>query len=398
MHGANLIRALRDRNPNVQARGFGGPRMADAGCQVDTDLTGIAAMWIVQALLNIHKFWAAFRQAGKIFRESCPDAVVLVDFPGFNWWLARRAKKHGIPVFYYAPPQVWAWAQGRVKKMRKYVDHVLCSMSFEARWYAERGCNATLVGHPYFDEVIEHQLDDSFVQRLREDVRSVVALLPGSRSQEVHKNFRWIAKAAARVKESVPETRFVVAAFKEEQTEHIHQCLREAAVPADVFVGKTPEIIHASDCAISVSGSVSLELMAHATPTVIIYWVSRLPYLIQRVLRKVKYITLVNLLSADDAFSGSTSPFRRDQPGAEKVLFPEYVSCGDPSADIAWHITQWLTDDKARMERVERLNQLRAEICHPGAALAAADYVLAELRGEEQVDPSHLTKQTAQAA
>ncbi len=398
MHGANLIKSLRKRCPGVQVRGFGGPKMAGAGCRVDQDLTGIAAMWIVQAVLNIHKFWAAFQLAGKIFREAKPDAVVLIDFPGFNWWMARRAKKYGVPVFYYAPPQVWAWAQGRVKKMRKFVDHVLCGLPFEAQWYRERGCNARLVGHPYFDEVTEHQLDQQFLRELRDDGRPVVALLPGSRTQEVHNNFRWIAKAAARVQASRPDARFVVAAFKEEQTAHIGECLQAANLAADLVIGKTPEVIHASDCAISVSGSVSLELMAHTTPTVIIYWVPRIPYLIQRVLRKVRYITLVNLLSADDAFSGDTRPFDRHQPGAEQVLFPEYVSCGDPSEEIAWHITQWLNDEDARLDRVRRLEQLKEEICHPGAADTAAEYVLSTLGVDALVRRTPQPERAPQAA
>ena len=91
--------------------------------------------------------------ADRYFRHHRPDAVVLIDYPGFNWWIARRAKAHGIPVFYYAPPQIWAWASWRVKKMRRFVDHVLCSLPFEQEWFSRRGCHAVFVGHPYFDEV-----------------------------------------------------------------------------------------------------------------------------------------------------------------------------------------------------------------------------------------------------
>lgn len=392
MHGANLIRAMRKHRPQVQARGFGGPKMAAAGCRVDTDLTDIAVMWIVQAILNINKFWAAFRQAREIFRTSPPDALILIDFPGFNWWMARLAKKYGIPVFYYAPPQVWAWAQGRVKKMRKFVDHVLCSMSFEAQWYRERGCRTMLVGHPYFDEVATHALDEPFIARLKASNQPIVALLPGSRMQEVRNNFRWIAKAAAHVKLDVPHAKFVVAAFKQEQLPLIEAALAEAGLEAEICVGKTPEIIHTATCAIAVSGSVSLELMAHTVPAVILYWVPKLPYLIQRLFRKVKYITLVNLLSAKDALTNDTRPFDRHRPGADDVLFPEFVSCGDRTEDMAWHIRQWLTDDAARKQRIAQLEELKQDVCHAGAAQTAADYVLQEL-GLDVAVPS--TQRTA---
>ena len=110
--------------------------MASAGCQLHADLTALAVMWFLRVLLNIHKFLALAGRADRYFRHHRPDAVVLIDYPGFNWWIARRAKAHGIPVFYYAPPQIWAWASWRVKKMRRFVDHVLCSLPFEASWFA----------------------------------------------------------------------------------------------------------------------------------------------------------------------------------------------------------------------------------------------------------------------
>ena len=153
LHGANLIRQLQARCPGLQAVGYGGPKMAEAGCQLHADLTALAVMWFARVLVNLHKFWGLVSRADRYFRHHRPDAVVLIDYPGFNWWIARRAKVHGIPVFYYTPPQIWAWARWRVKKMRRLVDHVLCSLPFEEAWLRRHGCNATFVGHPFFDEV-----------------------------------------------------------------------------------------------------------------------------------------------------------------------------------------------------------------------------------------------------
>ena len=127
--------------------------MAAAGCRLHADLTALAVMWFARAIANLHLFWGLVSRADRWFRHHRPDAVVLVDYPGFNWWIARRAKVHGIPVFYYMPPQIWAWATWRAGKMRRLVDHVLCGLPFEEPWLKERGCNATLVGHPFFDEV-----------------------------------------------------------------------------------------------------------------------------------------------------------------------------------------------------------------------------------------------------
>ena len=147
LHGANLIRELRKRDPQIECVGYGGPRMADAGCQLHEDLTRFAVMWFLRVLLNLHHFLALLRNANQYLREAKPDAVVLIDYPGFNWWIARAAKKNGIPVFYYGVPQLWAWAAWRIKKMRRFVDHLLCKLPFEEKWYKDRGCHATYVGH-----------------------------------------------------------------------------------------------------------------------------------------------------------------------------------------------------------------------------------------------------------
>ena len=113
LHGANLILRLRKRMPGIQTVGYGGPKMAAAGCQLHEDLTKLAVMWFVRVLCDLDKFWDLVGRADRYFRHHRPDAVVLIDYPGFNWWIARRAKAHGIPVFYYGTPQMWAWAGWR---------------------------------------------------------------------------------------------------------------------------------------------------------------------------------------------------------------------------------------------------------------------------------------------
>ena len=127
LHGANLIRRLKLQT-EVECVGFGGPKMEEAGCELKFELTSMAVMFIAEVLKNIRLFFRLIGDADKYFAENKVDAVVLIDYPGFNWWIARKAKKHGIPVFYYGVPQMWAWAGWRVRKIRKFVDHVLLSL------------------------------------------------------------------------------------------------------------------------------------------------------------------------------------------------------------------------------------------------------------------------------
>lgn len=387
LHGANLIRALQARCPEVECVGYGGPLMAAAGCRLHYDLTTLAVMWILRALLNLHRFLHLASLADRCFRHQRPDAVVLIDYPGFNWWIARRAKAHGIPVFYYTPPQIWAWASWRVKKMRRFVDHVLCSLPFEEDWFRGHGCNATFVGHPYFDEVRQQRLDSDFVKRLRARPGPLVVILPGSRTQEVSQNLPWFLKAAKIIREKVPSARFAVASFKPHQAELAQQTIATSGLAVDVYLRKTPELIHLADCCMAVSGSVSLELLYQAKPTVVLYAISRPAYFVQGFLRRVKYITLVNLLTADELFPRDLTPYDPNGPGAERVLFPEYLTCEDKSQQLAAHTIQWLTEPEKRLHRIAELEELRTRIGHGGASKTAAEYIVGALESRAMPIP-----------
>jgi lipid-A-disaccharide synthase len=382
LHGANLIRSLRQRQPQWRFVGYGGPRMGGAGCELHADLTQLAVMWIARVLVNLHKFVALLVRADRYFHSQRPDAVVLVDYPGFNWWIARRAKAHGIPVFYYGTPQVWAWASHRVKKMRRLVDHVLCKLPFEESWFRERGCHATYVGHPYFDELRGQKLDEEFVRSIEAAGRPLVAILPGSRTQEVEANAQAFLKAAAIVAARVPQARFAVAAFKESQAELVRRMAADAHVGVDVYVGRTPELIHAAECCLACSGSVSLELLYHAKPSVVLYQISRLAFFIQSVFRKVRYITLVNLMTADDPFTERPAGIYDPADARDAhVLLPEYLTYEDKSAQLASHCIEWLTDGAARSKRAGSLAALRERVGQGGASDRAAEYISRTLAG-----------------
>lgn len=379
LHGANLIRELRSRDPHVQAVGYGGPLMAAAGCTLHEDLTKLAVMWFLRVILNIHKFLLLASRADRYFRHHKPDAVVLIDYPGFNWWIAKRAKAHGIPVFYYTPPQIWAWGSWRIKKMRKYVDHVLAALPFEARWFKEQGCNSTFVGHPFFDEVRRQDFDQEFIQHQKRQNGPLVAILPGSRTQEVEHNLQYFLLAAKRIRAAVPNVRFAVAAFKPYQAAKARDLIAASGLEIPVFTRKTPEIIHAAECCMAVSGSVSLELLYQTKPTVIQYWIPRYAYLVQERFRRVKYITLVNLLATDELYPQDLSPYDPNSADAYRAVFPEYLTWEDKSEQVARHITSWLLRPEEKEHLVSRLSQLKEQVAHGGASRTGAEYILKTL-------------------
>src|SRR2546421_11148937 len=173
LHGANLVRALRRLRSSVQCTGFGGENLEAAGCKLLYPLARLSAMFILPVIASAHNFVKLILQADRYFRLSKPDAVVLIDYPGFNWWIARRARAQGIPVFYFVPPQLWAWAGWRVKKMRRLVDHVLCALPFEEPWYRERDVPAEYVGHPFFDDLSTQRLDPAFLEAQRRQGETV---------------------------------------------------------------------------------------------------------------------------------------------------------------------------------------------------------------------------------
>jgi lipid-A-disaccharide synthase len=376
VHGANLIRTLRAEHSDWQFVGFGGPKMAAAGCQLHTDLTQLAVMWVWEVLTNLRTFFRLVAEADRTFETERPDAVVLIDYPGFNWHIARKAKARGIPVFYYGVPQIWAWASWRVSKMRRYVDHVLCKLPFEEQWFRDRGCEATYVGHPFFDEMGVQKLDEAFLRHVRCDSRPLVTILPGSRTQEINHNLAPFLRAAERIRNSVPEVRFAIAVFKASQRPLVEGIVAGSGVEVEIFVGRTQELMNAAKCCLACSGSVSLELLHHEKPTAILYRVSLLGYFVQRFFRKVRYITLVNLLTADNPFpEGAVGVYDPRDLRDAHVLMPEYLTCTDRTEQLAQHVIDWLTVDFEFNKCVRGLATLKKYFGHAGASQRAARYI-----------------------
>ena len=375
-HGAALIAALRARVSDLVCWGFGGPRMARAGCELLADLTSHAVMGFLRPIVQLHHFYRFYRQAIAEMERHRPEAVVLIDYPGFNWHLARAAKRRGIPVFFYGPPQIWAWARWRVRKMRRWVDHALCWLPFEQQWLVARGCSATYVGHPFFDECSSAVYDGALQAQLTADPRPLLTILPGSRDQEVHANGRAMLEVAARLREQIPSLRVAVAAFGSDQAELMERWAHQLDVPALVLAGKTPELIRSATCCLAVSGSVSLELLYHEKPTVILYRISPLAARIEKFIRRVKYITLVNLLYHGGSQAAELGPDDATTPAPTDALFPEFLTARDVTEEICRQLAPWLTDAEERERVVAVLRELKRSLGWEGAVDRAADWLV----------------------
>lgn len=361
-HAAHLIAELRRRQPDLRASGFGGPLMEQTGCHLLFPLTTLAVIGVFRVLPLLWKFYKLVQEAGEYLKRNRPDVVVLVDFPGFNWWIARKAKALGIPVVYYLPPQLWAWAPWRIKKVHRYIDLVLSGLPFETEWYAQRGVRVQYVGHPFFDEISERQLDQSFLREWSSEQQPVVALLPGSRHQEVTKNWPLMLAAVRRLTVRFPHVQFLVANYKESQRQFCREILLQTGenLPISFFVGKTPEIISLAKCAIMVSGSVSLEFLARGVPATVVYSVSRMTYLIGKVLVTCKSLTLPNLI-------------------AGRTIMPEHLCVSNPGRVIdglTADIDRWLSDEHARLRTQSELLSLRQQLFQTGATGRVAAILL----------------------
>lgn len=355
--------------------------MIQAGLDLDFDLTSLAVMGFAEVLPKLKEFFRVADLAEDCFRRGDVDRVVLVDFPGFNWHIAKRAKKYGLPVYYYLPPQLWAWGGWRVHKMRRTVDHVLCNLPFEKPWFDERNVEATYVGHPFFDNVAQQPLDHKFISKWRDNSRIQIAVLPGSRNHEVHSIWPLQLEVIRKLSAQFPRADFFVAALKDSHALWCRSLLTasDSKLPIHIFAGKTSEIIELTDCSLMKSGSVSLELMARAKPAAVMYHLSHSTYWMAKMLVRCKSMSLPNLM-------------------ADEQVLPEFLSHGSLRSASALRSIEQVTatmsrliaDPAYRLEQRNKLRKLADQYAKPGASDTAAKFIL------EGKAPSQASVPTAQ--
>ena len=372
IHAAALIETIKKFAPDAEFVGLGGPKMEQAGCRLVADLTQFAVMWFWQAIKRYFQLKKLLAEAKQVMLFGNVDVVVLVDYPGFNWHVAKAAQELEIPVVYFMPPQIWAWLQYRVKKMRRLVNLVLAPLPFEWRWFKQHGCETVYIGHPFFEEVRKKQSDPEFLEKFytRYGNAPIVTLLAGSRNQEVLANLNGMLSTIRQVQYEVPNVQPVFAAFSDEHAAMIQKRLDAQKMSIPVFVGRTTELIRAADCCLAVSGSVSMELLACNKPTVIYYRVNRFMLFVQRFFRRARYITLVNLLEAHT--QRGQSVFYEDsvwlipkEPSAldrYQMVFPEFLTSTDRSAEMAEWLSYWLSAPSLLAKQKQRLDALLREV------------------------------------
>jgi len=368
IHAAALIETIKKHAPDTEFVGLGGPKMEQAGCRLIADMTQFAVMWLWHAVKQYFRFRKLLAEARQVLLFDKIDAVVLVDYPGFNWHIAKAAQELEVPVVYFMPPQVWAWAQYRVKKMRQFVDLVLCALPFEWKWFKRHGCNTLYIGHPFFEEIRKKQSDPDFLEMFYAQYghAPILTLLAGSRNQELHTNLDDMLSAVKRVQYEVPNVQPVFAAFSDEHAAMIQDKFVVQNMSIPVFVGRTTELIRAADCCLAVSGSVSLELLACNKPSVIYYRIGRFGLFVQRFFRRTRYITLVNLLGASKQRGQSVFyedsvrviPAEASEADRKRMFFPEFLTSTDRSAEAADCLIGWLSQPKLLAQQKHRLDLL----------------------------------------
>ncbi len=394
IHAAELIRELKRRYPNADFIGCGGPEMQKAGCKIVIPLTKLAVMGIGRVLLNLPTFLSYLHQIRNLFRTEKPNAVILVDFPGFNWLVAKRARQFNIPVIYFMPPQLWAWAQYRVKKMKRLVNLVLCCLRFEEKWFRQKQVEVHTIGQPFFEEVRKKKLDSTFIESIRNTAMErqinksaplpLLILLPGSRDQEITNNFNEMLQTVEKIQAKLPHIYPVIAAFKESQGTRIKQILKKHKMEIPVYVGKTSELMSVAHCCLAVSGSVSLELLAYKKPTIIYYRIRPLEHFVFRLFCRVKYITLTNLIAVDrlenETIFYKKYPIPAEPSDDDKniMVFPEYLTSRDRSSEVAERLISWFTNQELYQNKVQELENLLHYADQDGEPISNAGRLIEE--------------------
>lgn len=294
LHAANLMREITKLNPTSLFRVWGGDRMRSEGGELVKHYKELAFMGFYEVLANLSTILQNFLFCKKDILSYRPDAIILVDYPGFNLRIAEFAHAQGIRVFYYISPQVWAWKKSRVKKIRKFVERMFVILPFEKDFYATYNVDVDFVGHPLLD-AIENEKDnlsspETFRTHHLLDQRPVIALLPGSREQEIST----MLPVMLSVKENFPDYQFVVAGASAIDEDFYKQFITDHSIR--VIFNQTHDLLHNATAALVTSGTATLETALMNVPQVVCYKGNWLSFQIARRIVKVKYISLVNLI------------------------------------------------------------------------------------------------------
>lgn len=316
IYGADLARETVKLDPNLHFFGIGGERMREAGVETLVDSSEMAVVGLVEVLKHFNVISSAFLKLKKILLNEPPDLLILIDYPGFNLRLAKIAKKAGVKVLYYISPQIWAWRQGRVRKIARLVDHMAVILPFEAPFYERAGVPVTFVGHPMLDMVqVSMERDQAAASFGLDPNCQIVGLFPGSRRNEIDRLLPVIIGSAVRLKQRFPGIQFVLPLASTLSADAITPQLVNAGLDVIITRERIHDMIRACDAVISVSGTVTLEIALVGTPMVIIYKLSPLTYQLAKRLVKVPNIGLCNIVAGETV----VQELIQDQANPERI-------------------------------------------------------------------------------
>ena len=360
LHASNLVAEIKRKDAKAEFRGCGGDLMKAQGVDLLKHYHTMAYMGFVEVAVNLRKVLRNIAQCKKDIVNYRPDVVILVDYPGFNLRIADFAHRKGFKVIYYISPQVWAWKRNRVFRIKRSVDKMMVILPFEVEFYKRYGVDATFVGNPLLDELAKFSPMNRSVFLRRNNLgekREIIALLPGSRKQEVKRMLPEMLKVVP----DYPDYQFVVAGVSSIEKEFYKDIIGNA--DALLVVDQTYELLQNTSAAVVTSGTATLETALFTVPEIVCYKANQLSYLIARRLVKVKYISLVNLVM-------------------DKEVVRELIQGDMNKENISKTLAGILRNGKRQKQMLEDYDELRERLGNSGASEKAADAILDSMKGK----------------
>jgi lipid-A-disaccharide synthase len=353
LYGGQLIREVTRLAPAASFFGIGGASMRQAGLKALSRSEDISVVGLFEVIRHLGVIRRALKSVTESIRTERPDLVVLIDFPDFNFRVARAARASGVPVLYYISPQVWAWRRGRVKTLAGLVDKMIVIFPFEVDIYRKAGVDVEFLGHPLVDEV-SLQVRGLTAARGR---HPSVALLPGSRRSEIERHMPVMREAARIIAERLPDASFTIPLAPTLVREDIERYLADSAVPIRVVEGALHRVVKGADVAVVSSGTATVETALLGTPMVVIYRLNPLTFFLARRLIRVPYIAMVNLISG-------------------RLVVPELIQDKASPEAIAREALIILNDAEVHRRMKADLREVARVIGRPGASHRVAARVV----------------------
>jgi lipid-A-disaccharide synthase len=357
LYAGALVDALRRREPDIEVFGLGSERFAAAGGRLIADYHGMSVTGLAEALSVVPRSIATLRKLTRAAREHKPHALVVIDYPDFNFRLMRFIKRQGIPVIYYISPQLWAWRPARIKLMKRSVDRVLPIFPFEAEIYQRQNMDVRFVGHPLIDLAKPQLPRDAFLRKLNLDPsKPVLALLPGSRKNELERLAPVIAKAVPAIAAKVPGVQFVVARAPN-LNDGLFESFGLSGVTLRIADGRTDDVLNACDAVVTASGTATVQSALHGKPMVVLYKLSPTTYRLGRGLARVDMYAMVNLI-------------------AGRRIVVELIQDDCTPDAVTAEAVRIMTDQPYRAAMIAALDDVRRQLGGPGASDRAAEAIL----------------------